>query len=197
MLTSPIYWGPLPYRVAMRLLYGVRYESRYRLVSGLLPSNCSVVEFCCGCGFLYERFLSKRGVRYVGIDMLVRMVTRLRKLGGEVIVSDVMVADVSRSDYCIMLGSLYHFYQNEVAVLQRMVNVGDIGILLEPVSNLTTRAIPFISSIAAVLSYIQGTSSSYRIAMDRLDEILFRSRVKIISDDLVLNASYRLVVFSK
>jgi len=181
----------------MRLLYGRKYLNRYRLISALLPDSCSVIELCCGCGFLYEKFLARRGIHYIGVDMLDRMLSRLKKMGVKTIVGDALLTEVDVSDYCIMLGSLYHFYPKEHFVLKHMSKLGAKAIVLEPIINYTSSKNFLISCISKAMSHIKGTSSHRRLNTDALDIILLESGVTVIVDKIVLDGLYRLLIFQR
>ncbi|QWE22953.1 class I SAM-dependent methyltransferase [Polynucleobacter sp. AP-Jannik-300A-C4] len=181
----------------MRLLYGRNYVKRYRLVSRLLPDKCSVVELCCGCGYLYEKFLATRGIRYVGVDMLERMLKKLKSMGVKTVAGDALFVEIEKADYCIMLGSLYHFFPKEDLLLQRMTRLGQKAILLEPIINYTHSSNFLIAYISRILSYIKGTSSSERINSEMLDVILMRAGVTVLLDKVVLDGFYRLIIFQK
>jgi len=180
----------------MRLLYRSSYRERYEVVARLVPEGAKVVEFCCGCGFLYEKYLSRKRVEYVGIDLLPQMVGRLRRLGVKVLVGDLLHMDLPVGEVCVMLGSLYHFHPDEAEVIDRMARSGR-GILLEPVLNISGSHHWILKLVAKYLSYIGKTSSSYRLESNRLDEVLRRPDLQILSDERVLNGKYRLVQFQK
>ena len=194
-ITSPIYWSPFVYRAAMRALYGAQLEERYRVVDRLIPDGARVVELCCGCGYLYERYLKKRGVDYFGIDLLPAMMSRLRKMGARVEKGDVASAALPSSDFAIMLGSLYHFHPEEARILRRMAASGT-GILLEPISNLSQSSNPLIRLLARSASFIGGTSSDFRITPSRMDEVVRSSGVRVQHSEDVLDGQYRLTIFT-
>ena len=194
-VTSPIYWSPFLYRTTMRALYGPQLEERYRVVDRLIPDGASVVELCCGCGYLYERYLRQRGVDYFGIDLLPAMMSRLRKMGARVEKGDVANANLPTADYAIMLGSLYHFHPGEARILQRMAACGT-GIILEPISNLSQSTNPVIRLLARSASFIGGTSSDFRLTPDRMDEVTRTSGVRVQRSEDVLDGQYRLTIFT-
>lgn len=195
-LLSPIYWSPSLYRMVMRLLYRGRYHERYALVANLVPPGASVVELCCGCGYLYEAFLAARGVEYLGIDLLPQMVTRLLRLGARVQVGDLLEMDVPAADFCLMLGSLYHFHPREGRVLELMARSNE-AVLLEPVENLTESGSTFLKAGGILMSYIGRTSSTYRLDNAQLDALLASPGLEILSDQKVLVGKYRLVRFRR
>jgi Methyltransferase domain len=193
---SPIYWSPFLYRMVMRLLYGRAYQERYKAVARLIPDRAIVVELCCGCGYLYEKFLRQRQIDYLGIDLLPQMVGRLRRLGAKVWVGDVLTMDVPSGEVCVMLGSLYHFHPNEEQVLAIMAR-SDRAILLEPVRNLSAGGYPLVRLVGKYLSYIGETTSSYRLNSDQLNILLYSPQWRVLSDHLVLSGKYRLVEFTR
>ena len=193
--TSPIYWSPFLYRTAMRGLYGPQLEKRYRIVDRLIPDGARVVELCCGCGYLYEHYLLRRGIEYFGIDLLPAMTRRLRKMGARVGQGDVASAALPPADFTIMLGSLYHFHPTEAHILQRMAVTGT-GIVLEPISNLSLSTNPVIRLLARSASFIGGTSSDFRLTPARMDEVTRASGVRVQRSEDVLAGQYRLTIFT-
>jgi hypothetical protein len=194
-VTSPIYWSPFLYRTVMRALYGAQLEERYRVVDRLIPDGARVVELCCGCGYLYERYLRSRGIDYFGIDLLPAMMRRLRRMGARVEQGDVATAALPPADYTIMLGSLYHFHPREAHLLRRMAANGT-GIVLEPISNLSQSTNPVIQLLARSASFIGGTSSEFRLNSVRVDEVVRAAGVRVLTSEDVLEAQYRLIVFT-
>ncbi len=180
----------------MRLLYIGTYHERYEAVARRVPEGASVVEFCCGCGYLYEKFLAQKHVGYIGVDLLPRMLSRLRKLGVPVIAGDLLSMQTPAADICVMLGSLYHFHPKEGVLLGAMARSGR-AILLEPVKNHSFDGNPISRWLGQALSYIGDTSSSYRLTPDALDALLAEGGVEVIFDTLILGGKYRLVEFRK
>jgi SAM-dependent methyltransferase len=194
--TSPIYWSPTIYRAVMRALYGPALGERYRAVGRLIPDNARVVELCCGCGYLYEHYLRRRGIEYHGFDLLPVMLSRLRRIGAHVEQADVATAPLPPADFVIMIGSLYHFHPHEPRILQKMAAAGT-GIVLEPTQNLSQSTNPVIRLVARITTFISGTSSAYRLTSQRLEEALAEAGVRVLSRDDVLQGRYRLVVFQR
>jgi hypothetical protein len=196
-ITSPIYWSPTVYRLAMRALYGGKLEERYRVVDRLVPDGARVVELCCGCGYLYEHYLRHRQIEYLGLDLLPRMTRRLQRLGAHVEVADVgQSAALPQADFLLMLGSLYHFHPNEACILRKMAQSGT-GIVLEPMQNLSQSSNPMIRLLARSMSFISGTSSDYRLTPQRMEEVLDAAGVRVISSETVVDGQYRLTVFQR
>jgi hypothetical protein len=111
-------------------------------------------------------------------------------------VGDLLKMELPVGEVCVMLGSLYHFHPDETDVIERMARSGR-GILLEPVQNISGSRHRILKMAAKYLSYIGRTSSSYRLESSRLDEVLRRPDLEILSDERVLNGKYRLVQFRK
>ena len=179
----------------MRGLYGSQMDERYRIVDRWIPDGARVVELCCGCGYLYERYLRQRGIDYFGIDLLPAMTRRLRKLGARVVQGDVLSAELPPADYTIMLGSLYHFHPVEARVIRRMAAHGR-GLILEPISNFSQSTNPLIRLLARWASFIGGTNSSFRLTSARLDAVLHEAGVRVHASEEVLEGQYRLAVFN-
>lgn len=195
-IISPIYWSPGLYRLTMWLLYGRVFQERYRVVADLIPTGTKVVELCCGCGYLFEAFLRDRSIDYTGIDLLPSMLRRLRRLGAKVLSGDILELEVPEGDVCVMLGSLYHFHPREMEVLRLMAR-SSLAILLEPVENISDQGHPLFRLAGRYLSYIQRTSSSYRLTSKTLDDLFAASGLDVLSDRRVVMGKYRLIEFHR
>ena len=77
MTTSLIYRNASVYELAMLLLYGRHYASRYRAISELIPDGSSVLDLCCGPALLYHRCLRAKDVQYTGFDINSRFIEQL------------------------------------------------------------------------------------------------------------------------
>jgi len=193
---SPIYWAPWAYQLTLRLLYGKALDERYRAVSEMIPRNATVLEFCCGDGRLFCDYLRFKSVHYTGVDLLPQMTTPLRRHPVEIIHSDLRSFQPVKADYCVMMGSLYHFHPDEAEILKKMLAAGT-GILLEPVHNYASSRRWLTRSLGRLMTYVGGTTSGYRLDDARLSEVLQSAGVQIIHEKPVLGGKYRLVVFGK
>jgi hypothetical protein len=178
----------------MRLLRGRDLESRYWSVADLIPTGASVVELCCGCGYLYEKFLRGRVSGYLGIDLLPSMLARLQRRGVPVRCANVLETEIPAADYIVMLGSLYHFREHASEVISRMARSGT-GIVLEPVHNLSQSRCALVKQLACAMSFIGGTSSDFRFDEESLAEAFRRADVTVLRRENVLGGSYVLHVF--
>jgi len=198
IFTSLLYWSPWAYRLVMRARYGHAYDERYRVVADLVPDGSHVVDLCCGCGYLYTKFLARRGIAYTGVDLLPAMTRVLRQRPVRLVHGGVLdLATLPTGDVCVMLGSLYHFHPREADVLRRMVASAPRALLLEPVENLAQSASATLSVLGGAATYIRGTQSSYRLDSARLDAVLAQAGVRVHGDRRVLGGRYRLVEFGR
>src|SRR6185437_9874195 len=106
----------------MRALYGRRYAARYRAIADLIPAGSSVLDLCCGPGTLHDRYLSRKGVDYTGLDVNARFVARVTRRGGRGLVWDLQEGRaLPPADSVVMLASLYQFLPDPAPVLLRML----------------------------------------------------------------------------
>jgi ubiquinone/menaquinone biosynthesis C-methylase UbiE len=82
MATSLIYRSASLYELAMLLLYGRHYTSRYRAIAELVPVGSSVLDLCCGPALLYHRYLRTKDVQYTGLDINANFIARLLRRTG-------------------------------------------------------------------------------------------------------------------
>ncbi|MHB8695144.1 MAG: class I SAM-dependent methyltransferase [Solirubrobacteraceae bacterium] len=137
----------------MRLLYGMHYGARMRVVAEQVPAGASVLELCCGPGTLYRRRLRARTSSYVGLDVNQRFVRMLVARGVDARVCDLAAVAVNgaalpRADVVIMQASLYHFLPDARGILERMLAAADDCVIVsEPVRNLSASGIPLVGAI--------------------------------------------------
>jgi SAM-dependent methyltransferase len=151
LAASLVYSSPLVYEGVMILLYGRHYLSRYRALDGLIPAGSSVVELCCGPGFLFDRYLRHRSVSYTGLDSNPRFIERLGRRGGRGEVRDLGdETPLPESDYVIMQASLYQFLPDAGPVVGRMRRAARVQVIIaEPVRNLASGGLPVVAALAA------------------------------------------------
>ena len=140
MATSLIYRSASMYELAMLLLYGRHYASRYRAISELIPDGSSVLDLCCGPALLYHRYLRAKSVQYTGLDINTKFIEQLIRRGVSAQLWDLRSADALPSaDYVIMQASLYHFLPDASQVVDRMLQAARKRVIIaEPVRNLAT-----------------------------------------------------------
>ena len=140
MATSLIYKSASLYELAMRLLYGRHYSSRYRALAELIPQGSSVLDLCCGPALLYRRYLRAREVHYRGLDINTRFIEQLIKRGVTAQLWDLRSDEpLPPADYVIMQASLYHFLPDASRVVNRMLQAArERVIIAEPVRNFAT-----------------------------------------------------------
>jgi SAM-dependent methyltransferase len=148
--TSLVYRSAAGYELLMRALYGRNYAARLRVVADRVPPGASVLELCPGPGALYERHLRARAGAYTGVDVNDRFVTRLRGLGAEALVHDLVTSGppLPSADVVIMQASLYHFLPGANTIVDRMLAAArDRVIIAEPIRNLSASRVPLVALI--------------------------------------------------
>lgn len=140
MATSLIYKSAPVYELAMLLLYGRHYTSRYRAIAELIPTGSSVLDLCCGPALLYHRYLRAKTVQYTGLDINANFIARLIRRGGSGQVWDLRSDEaLPPADYVIMQASLYHFLQDASEVVDRMLQAARKRVIIaEPIRNFAT-----------------------------------------------------------
>lgn len=174
MTASLIYRSAALYELAMIGLYGRHYPSRYRAVAELIPTGASVLDLCCGPGVLYARYLRRKSVDYVGLDINETFIERLKRRG-----VSAKVWDLSRdeplppADYVIMQASLYHFLPDPLPILNRMLVAARKQIIIaEPIRNLACAKLPLLTSFARLLTDPGNGDQPYRFTERTLDDLM-------------------------
>jgi SAM-dependent methyltransferase len=151
LAASLVYKSPLVYELVMLALYGRHYPARYRVLADLVPEKSTVLELCCGPGFLYERQLRKKYIHYSGLDSNPRFIARLERLGAQGRVCDLHApVPLPKADIVLIQASLYHFLPDAAGVVKRMrAAAGKRLIVAEPIRNLSTSRVPLVAALAA------------------------------------------------
>ena len=154
MSESFIYKSSSVYELAMLLLYGRHYASRYRAIAELIPPASNVVDLCCGPALLYHRYLRAKSVHYTGLDINETFVGQLLRRGGNGQVWDLRSQEpLPAADYVIMQASLYHFLPDASTVVNRMLHAARRQVIIaEPIRNLTTSSSGILSWLGRLLT---------------------------------------------
>lgn len=154
MTSSLIYKSESIYELAMLVLYGRHYSSRYRAIAELIPAGSNVLDLCCGPALLYHRYLRLKSVKYTGLDINEKFIDRLIRRGGDGRVWDLRCDEpLPNADYVIMQASLYHFLPDASYVVNRMLEAASKQVIIaEPVRNLTDSDSRVLSSLGRLLT---------------------------------------------
>jgi len=193
-ITSPIYWSPLLYNTALKVLYGNIFDERFQCVVTRIPSSTqSVLDICCGTGIIFERYLKIKNLHYTGLDLNKNLLKRVKKNGGNAIYMR-LPGKLPKADVILMMGSLYHFRGQENNIVDRMIEASRTKvIILEPVQNLLTS--DFFGFLGKCATYIQGTSSAHRLNEPQLKAIFQRYANTTLSK--AVNDKYLLIELKK
>ena len=181
MSKSFIYKSSFVYELAMLLLYGRHYASRYRAIAELIPEGSSVLDLCCGPALLYHRYLRPRNVKYTGLDINANFITRLIRRGGGGQVWDLRNNEpLPAADYVIMQASLYHFLPEASPIVNRMLKAARKQVIIaEPIRNLTTSNSGLLSLLGRMFTNPGSGEQALRFNETSLAEFFsaYRSRV--------------------
>lgn len=173
MTTSIIYKNTPLYELAMLVLYGRHYPSRYRAIADMIPADASVVDLCCGPALLFDRHLRRKRVRYTGLDVNEGFIERLIRKGGSGQVWDLRKDDpLPRADFVLMQASLYHFLPDARPIVERMIKAARRKVIIaEPIRNLTTSDSPLLAMIGRVFTKTGLGEQPRRFTEESLDKL--------------------------
>jgi SAM-dependent methyltransferase len=135
MRSSWLYAHPRIYDAALNVLYRGKARRRFDPLVARIPAGASVLDLCAGSGALYDA-LAPRGVRYRAFEINPVLVDHLRRRGIDARCCDVRSEELPEADVVTMCLSLYHFFPDCRAVLERMIaSARREVIVLEPVRN--------------------------------------------------------------
>lgn len=142
------------YRFFMNILYMGKYKKRFHPIIHhiqTLPRGSRVLELCFGDVYL-AAFCKKTGYRWKGLDINPNFVRTAQKMDFDAEQVDLVRVEVfPKSDICIMMGSLYHFFPDTGNILEKMFWAADEVVISEPVLNLSSQSGPvgFLAKRAA------------------------------------------------
>jgi SAM-dependent methyltransferase len=171
LATSLIYKTGHGYELAMRILYGRHYHSRYQTIADIIEPESSVLDLCCGPGTLYINYLIHKRVKYTGVDLNPAFVKRLRCRGVNAEVRDLRSeGPLPPADYVIMQASLYHFLPDPAPVVNRMLDAARLNLIVaEPVRNLASSESHLLSLASRFLTNPGSGQQASRFTESSLD----------------------------
>lgn len=171
MAISLIYRNAAVYELAMRLLYGRHYASRFEAVANLIADRASVLDLCCGPARLFHRYLKAKGVNYTGIDVNRTFIEQLRAGGARGEVLDLREPRaLPKADYVVMQASLYHFLPDAEPVVDRMIGAALKQVIVaEPVRNLASSRSRLVRVLGRTLTNPGSGDQPHRFTEDSLD----------------------------
>jgi hypothetical protein len=181
--TSFIYWNPSIYALATRMLYGRHYASRFRAIADLIPQGASVLDCCCGPAVLYHRYLKQKAVDYTGLDINPRFIERLTRRGGKGEVRDLREArPLPQAEVVLMQASLYHFLPDVAPMVERMRQAALTHVIIaEPVRNVSSSNLRWLSFLGRTLSNPGTGQQPYRFTERSLDDLFSRLGTRVVN----------------
>jgi SAM-dependent methyltransferase len=198
MAGSLIYSAAPIYEGVMRLLYGCRYDERFRSLAELIAEGSSVLDVCCGPGTLYQRYLKAKRVRYTGLDINRHFTERLSASGAIGITWDLNESrPLPRAEYVVIQSSLYHFLPNPSIVIERMIAAAEKQVLIaEPIRNLADSQIFLLAFLARKLTNPGTGDQPNRFNEAILDALMepYRQRGHAIRSRLIAGGREKLYI---
>lgn len=198
MSESFIYKSSFVYELAMLLLYGRHYPSRYRAIAELIPPGSSVLDLCCGPALLYHRYLRAKSVQYTGLDINAKFIEELIRRGGQGRVWDLRSDEpLPAADYVIMQASLYHFLPDASKVVNRMVQTARKQVIIaEPIRNLTTSNSGLLSWLGRLLTNPGSGEQSLRFTESSLSTFFSGYGSRVVQSFAIAGSREKVYVLS-
>ena len=148
-MRSPVYWHPYIYRLFIKILYGKNFNARYSAVADLIPENSTVIEVCPGDGYLYEYYLSKKNIKYSGLDINSDFVRAAGNRHIPFILHNLFTEEIPHADYIVIQASLYQFIPQEHFIIKKLLNAANSTLIIsETVRNLSESKNPLVAFLA-------------------------------------------------
>ncbi len=182
-MSGLVYSHPLIYSLLMRLLYGRGFQERYRAVAGLIPDGSRVNDLCCGDGYIYFRYLRRKGVHYTGFDENPAFVRHLERRSVPARRFDLFEDELPSGDCLLLQASLYQFIPRHEEVLARLLASDHrLVIISEPVTNLSSAGNPLVRTLAQRVSATRRGPCRYRFSREQLLELFARHGITEVGD---------------
>lgn len=196
MATSLIYKNVSVYELAMRLLYGRHYSSRFAAVADLIADDSSVLDLCCGPARLFHRYLKRKRVSYTGIDVNRKFIERLQEGGAKGEVRDLREdRALPRADYVVMQASLYHFLPAAEEIVDRMIEAALKQVIIaEPVRNLATSRSRLLRFLGRALTNPGSGEQPDRFTEASLDRFFARYNERVATAYLIAGGREKVYV---
>jgi hypothetical protein len=154
----------------MRLLYQGRYKQRFNQITPLLKGE-NIVELCFGDIYIAE-YCRQHQKNWLGLDINEAFVDYAIRKGFKARHANLKtIESLPTCDHCVIIGSLYHFYDVLEDTLAKMIKSASQVIISEPVINLTNRQ-DWIGRIAAKSARITESDETFRFTEKSLLEAL-------------------------
>lgn len=176
MTATVLYRSALLYEILMATLYGRHYSARYRAIADLVPAESSVLDLCCGPAILYHRYLRRKSIDYVGVDLSDAFIERLNHRAVHGYVRDLReAAPLPEADYVIMQASLCHFLPDPQPVVDRMLRAArKYVIVAEPIRNITSSKVAPLAFLGRRFTDPGNGQSAHRFTENSLDRFFSR-----------------------
>jgi trans-aconitate methyltransferase len=137
----------------MRLLYGRYFKARYQSIAALIPPGAEIIEVCSGDCRLYQKFLRKKEVDYLGLDYSPQFIKYAHQRGIKAAQFDVRTQSIPPADFLIMHASLYQFIPDEKMVLEKLLASSKKKVIIaEPIRNLSDSRLVLIAQASRHLT---------------------------------------------
>ena len=124
----------------MNLIYFGKYKRRFENIYSLLKKEktSNVIELCFGDTYI-ANFCKKNGIQWTGYDLNENFVAHAKRNHFNGLNEDIIKLDeFLKCDTYIMIGSLYHFKDDGVDLIRKMIQSSKQVIISEPIKNLSS-----------------------------------------------------------
>jgi hypothetical protein len=196
-MRSITYWHPFIYSALLKLSYKGGYRKRYEAVSSFIKEGSSVVDVCCGDCRIYDYLKNKR-VNYTGLDFNTCFVNWANNRGIPARQFNIYNDEIPRSDYVLMMGSLYQFFPRHGEVLEKLFKAASKYIVIsEPVKNNAQSNSKTISFISKILNDPGDGIKSFRFDIDTFKNSCAPFRAYIVKELFVVKGIEYVVMLKK
>ena len=182
MKTGFTYWHPVIYRSIMHILYGSGFYSRYEAILDLLPEGADVIDVCCGDCYI-DRFLAKKNINYLGLDLNSRFIEHALKKGIKARLFNIENSTVPRAEYIIMQGSLYQFMPRYRLIIDKLIFAADKAVIIsEPITNVASCKNSMTAYLAMLATRVNGNNFFNRFTKEGLLDLFREYNVSLVRE---------------
>jgi len=154
-------WRPL-FHLSLRTDSRRYFNARYEAIAAQVPPRTRVTDVCAGDCWLYLKHLRQKHVVYLGLDIAPALVAWAAKHGANARVFNLWNEPVPPADIVVMQAGLYQFTPRAEEIVRKLLRAARQRLILaESIRNMTDMGIPFVSSLAGLVTRPVGAPPWY------------------------------------
>ncbi|HOX27551.1 MAG TPA: glycosyltransferase [bacterium] len=176
---SLTYKSPFFYHTLMKMLYRNRYDERFEAISAEIPEGAAVLDVCCGDCRLFRKFLKKKNVAYIGLDINAGLIAPAVREGVDARLCDIeLEKTLPPADYAVIQSSLYQFIPKHREMIAKLAAAASKAVIItEGLTNPGNSGNPLVRRIGHILNNPGTGVKTERFTLESLEAALGSFRI--------------------